>query len=36
VADLSWLDQLLLDQQTYQADSVTGPVLPDFEEQLTK
>ncbi len=31
VADPRWLDQLLRTQKTYQADIVTGPVLPDFE-----
>jgi glycosyltransferase involved in cell wall biosynthesis len=32
VAHPAWLDQLLRVQKDYQADIVTGPVLPDFEE----
>lgn len=32
VAEPNWLDQLLLTQKAYQADIVTGPVLPDYEE----
>lgn len=35
-ADPYWLDQLLLVQKTYQADIVTGQVLPDFEETPPK
>jgi glycosyltransferase involved in cell wall biosynthesis len=31
-ADPLWLDQLLHVQRLYQADIVTGPVLPDFEK----
>lgn len=36
VAEPHWLDQLLLIQRTYQADIVTGPVLPDFEKAPPK
>ena len=36
VAHTYWLDQLLLVQKKHQADIVTGPVLPDFEEEPPK
>lgn len=34
VPDTMWLEQLLLAQQTYQADAVVGPVLPKFSHRV--